>query len=1102
MRKLFNVVIICILTLVVKISFAQETTATLNGNVADEKGSAVAGATITIKHEPTGTYTYTQSNSKGIFVVPNLKVGGPYTITFTNVGFTADTLHDVNLVLGTNPDLNVNLQPATNTLTEVTVSASGRRAIASGTIVGRQQLSTLPTIGRSLSDFTRLTPQSNNNSFAGTNFRYNNFTLDGAINNDAIGFSNSFGGVSGGGQAGSAGAGTRTNPYSLESIQEVQVQLAPYDVKIGNFTGGSVNAVTKSGTNNFHGSIYGYGRNQSLVGKSVDGLKTKIGSDFHDYQTGFTLGGPIVKNKLFFFVNGELTRQQIPTFYNAGDPGAAMTLDEAQQIVSFLKANYNYDPGSYGAYKIFTKSNKLFGKLDWNIDSRSSLMIRGLYTDGWGNNLERTSTNFQFSSTDFTQYTKNLNFVAELKTKINNNVNNQAIVSYINVHEYRSFPASIDASGNTYNSPSAFMDIDNGRIWLGTWREASVYNMRQKTFEFTDNVTVNSGINKFTFGTHNEFYNLTYGFLNSWNGRWEYSKGLSSFLANQPSRIRGAFPFDEAKNNRTNLYDNLPGSNYKVALTSLYAEDELSLGKKLKLTPGVRVDYPFLSKDFSIDTALNKTPDYVSANPTYSHTSFKDLDNKWLGKATLSPRLGFTYNVNGDQSLVLRGGTGIFVGRMPFAWLGYASTLTGGNYGTIDFKNPPTGVSTPYTIPIAIDPNNLSDTVTKYAGAGASSTREVDIVDNNFKLPTIWRSNIAADIKFGNGYKATFDVMYTKTIYDVQFQQINIKDSSQYFSTGPTQTPVYVGGKLNSQYSNIYFLTNTKQGYRYNLTAQISKNTNNIRLGAKSLLNLNWSAAYTYGMSKDVSNGIRNSFQSNYELNPSINPENPGLAYSNFDLRHRIVASVATNWVWSPTNITSLAFFYAGQSGSPYSVIYTSSPFGNSSNAPLPFIPANQGQINLIDYTLSNGTVYTAAQQWVDLDNFIKNDNYLSKHRGEYAQRNGLRTPWNHELDMKLMHEFKFKNSSQSLQLSLDLFNVLNFLNNDWGHITFVTNVNNYTVNFLRFATDANGVKAGAPSTGYIPTFNFLPPANGEHYYTNDPINSRWQAQLGLKYSF
>ncbi|MFT4153618.1 carboxypeptidase regulatory-like domain-containing protein [Parafilimonas sp.] len=1084
---------------------AQETTATLNGIVTDAAGAPIAGATVQIKHEPTGTATNSITNNKGRMVVPNLRVGGPYTITISFVGFENEVLNDINLSLGENPDLAVSLKSSSNELKEVTVAA-GRKTPGSGLTVSRAQISSLPSLGRSLSDFTRLTPQSNNNSFAGTNFRYNNFTLDGAINNDAIGFSNSFGGQSGGGQSGTAGAGTRTNPYSIETIQEVQVQLAPYDVKLGNFTGGSVNAVTKSGTNDFHGSVYGYGRNQALVGKSVDGLKTKIGSDFHDYQAGFTVGGPIVKNKAFFFLSYELTRRQEPTFYNAGDVGAAMTTTEAEEIVSFMKSTYNYDPGTYGKYKIFTKSDKIFGRFDFNISPADNLMIRALYTSGRGNNIERTTTNFQFSSTDFTLFTKNLNLVAELKSKLSNSVSNQAVVSYIAVHEYRTYPAPLAADGSAFGTPATpFISIDNDRIWLGTWREASIYNMYQKTFEFTDNLTWTRGINKFTFGTHNEFYNLTYGFLNSWNGRWEYSSGLTAFLASQPSRVRGVFPLDsDVKNDRNSLYNNVPGSNYKVNLTSLYAQDELSLGKGFKLTPGIRIDYPFLGKKLSIDTALNSTPDYVSSNPTYSHTPFSDLNNKWLGTPTFSPRVGFNWDIKGNQSLILRGGTGIFVGRMPFAWLGYASTLTGATYGNIDYK--PSSI----TMGLAMDPTTLKDTVSKYGGTSASATRELDVVDNNFKLPAIWRSNVALDIKFNHGYKLTLDAMYTKTLYDVKFQQINIKDSTvQYFTTGPTQTPVYGSGsayKNNTQYSNIYFLTNTKEGYRYNLTAQLSKVTPAIKLGTDIALNLNWMLAYTYGLSKDVSNGIRNSFQSNYELNPTINPENASLAYSNFDLRHRIVGTIGGAFHWNEMNTTSITFFYSGQSGNPYSLIYTSSPFNNSSNAPLPYIPKNSSDINLADITDASGTVTkTAAQQWTELNNFISNDKYLSTRRGKYAERNGLRTPWNHELDLKLMHEFRLSrtNNQHILTISFDIFNVLNLLNNDWGHITFVTNVNNYTVNFLKFVKDANGVSPGLPSTGYTPTFNFLAPSTGvDHYYTNDPINSRWQGQFGIKYSF
>jgi len=1087
MYRLKLLFILCITgTLFMNSSVAQETAATLSGRVTDAKGSVVQGASIIVKHEPTGYSTGTQTNAKGIYVIPNLKVGGPYTIKISFTGFQEQTIDNINLTLGNNPDLNIDLKQDDKTLKEIVV-VGGRRASSSGINVGREQLKVLPSIGRSLGDFTRLTPQSNNNSFAGSNFRYNNLTVDGAINNDAIGFSNSFGGVSGGGQSGAAGAGTRTNPYSLDVIQEVQVQLAPYDVKLGNFTGGSVNAVTKSGTNEFHGSVYGYGRTQALVGKSVDGLKTKIGSDFHDYQYGVTIGGPIVKNKIFFIVNFEQTRRQEPTFYNVGDPGAAITATEAQQIAAQFQSK-GYDPGSYlGHYKIFTNSDKLFSRLDFNLNSNNTLTLRAIYTNGWGNNLERSSTNFQFGSTDFTQHTKNINLVGELKTKISYNLNNQLNISYINVHEYRDFPGTL----------SPFVDIDNGRIWAGTWREASIYNMRQKTIEISDNVTLTSGINKFTFGTHNELYDLSYGFINSWNGRWEYSRGVNSFLADNPSRVRGAFTTDASKlpNDRNAIYNNPPNP-FKVYLLSAYAQDEISLTRKFKITPGLRIDYSTVGNQPSLDPAINTTnPNYVSSNPTYSNTPFSQLTDKYLGKATFSPRLGFNFDVKGNGSLIIRGGTGIFVGRIPFAWMGYGYTLSGSTYGNIDWN----GINGSTKVPLAINPYGLKDTVTKYGGASRSATREIDIVDNNFKLPTVWRSNIAADIKLGNGYKLTVDFLYTKTIYDIKFQQINLKDSVSYFSTGPTQTPVYIGGKYNSQFSNVYFLTNTKDGYRYNLTAQISKVTNNIKVGSHKL-NLNWSAAYTYGYSKDVSNGIRNSWESNYNLNPSISPNNSQLAYSNFDLRHRIVATISGTFVWNEMNATSLSFFYSGQSGNPYSIIYQSAPFGNGSNAPLPYIPRDQNDINLKD----NGT-YTAAQQWADLSNFIEGDPYLKTRKGQYAERNGLRTPWVHDVDMKLMHEFKLSktNKQHALQISFDVFNVLNLLNNSWGHVNFVTNVNNYTANFLKFVADANGKAPGAPSTGYQPTFNFVRP-NGinNHYYTLDPINSRWQGQLGVKYTF
>ena len=319
MQRIFTRLLFVLFAMCPFLSFAQETTATLVGTLTDNNGKPVPDATVIVKHIPTGTVSGGQTNEKGHYTIPNLRVGGPYNIKITYVGYKDVDMNDITLSLGENSPINIALADNATELKEVKVT--GTRGAPGGTSVGRAQINTLPTLGRSLGDFTRLTPQSNNNSFAGTSFRYNNITMDGAINNDAIGFSNSFGGQSGGGQSGTAGAGTRTNPYSLDAIQEVQVQLAPYDVKLGNFTGGSVNAVTKSGTNEFHADAYVYGRpSGDFLGKSPDSLKTKLTS-FHDYQTGISVGGPIIKDKLFFFANGELTRRTEPTFYNAGDPG-------------------------------------------------------------------------------------------------------------------------------------------------------------------------------------------------------------------------------------------------------------------------------------------------------------------------------------------------------------------------------------------------------------------------------------------------------------------------------------------------------------------------------------------------------------------------------------------------------------------------------------------------------------------------------------------------------------------------------------------------------------------------------------------------------------
>ncbi len=1086
MKNKFIKVLFAFLLLAITLNnlVAQQTSAFLSGKVVDEMKIPLPGVNVQIVYLPLKKISATVTNDKGVFYVPNLSPGGPYQVLFSFIGYKPVAKDISSLSLGATTDLLVQMDPESQEIKSVEVV--GRSRVRNeGTVIKSSQLQLLPSVTHSLQDFTRMTPESNNNAYAGTNFRYNNITLDGAVNNDAISFSNSFGGTSGGGQAGTAGSGSRANPYSIDYIEQVQVQISPFDIKQGNFTGGSINAVTKSGTNEFKGDIYGFGKPSWMVGKDPQGKK--MASSFHDDIFGFSLSGAIKQNKLFYFINAEQTRKQEPSFFNAGDAGSPLSLADAQAITNQLKTKYNYDPGSYTDYNIQTNSDKLFGRLDYIINDKNSLMIRGIYTHGWGQNLERSTTNFQFGSTDFTQHTKNLSLVAQLKSSFSNNLYNDLMLSYINVHDYRDFPKPL----------SPFIDIASGKIWLGSWREASIYNTKQKTLEFTDNLTWIKGFNTFTLGTHNEFYKIDYGFLNSYNGRWEYSS-VANFLADKPSRIRSVYPLNSSQNS-VDFLNNNPDqiASFNVNFTSIYAQDEINL-ERLKISPGIRLDYQFVTNNPGLVSSLNNLKDVHTGN-TYTNTPFKDIKNTFFGKVLPSPRIGFTYDLNGDKSIVVRGGTGLFTGRIPMAWLGYAYTFPGTKFANIDVK--PSGTKS--VVPLVMDPSQLKSTIEGIYGTSASATREIDIVDNNFKMPEVWRSNLAVDLTFRNGYKLTLEGLYTKVINDVMFQNINIKDSAvTYLTSGPTATPIYKGGKNSNDYSNVYLLTNTKEGYRYNYTVKFSK-----VFERRGKLSGFANVAYTHGLSKDVANGIRNSWQSNFEVNPSVTPNNPDLAFSNFDLRNRIVTSWFLNIDWNERNKTSIGIFHSSQSGAPYSATYSTSPnpFGNSSNACLIYIPKNASELVFADITNSSGVVtYSAANQLKDFNDFIDNDKYLSKQRGKYAERNGLRTPWNHFIDMQLTHEFKFKvgKRNQSVQLMATIFNVANLISKNWGKIYFVTNVNNYTIPMLQFVNDANKVAPGA--TGYISTFNFLkyPDNNNNQYYTVDPINSRWQAQLGLKYNF
>ncbi|QKG57368.1 TonB-dependent receptor [Hymenobacter sp. BRD128] len=1118
-RTALRLAILFFLLLLGRLASAQVTTSSISGKVISDKNEDLIGVTVVATNVPTGTKRGTATEADGRFTIPNLAPGGPYTVTVTYVGYKEETINNVFLTLGNTTRLNFVLAAEAQALNEVVVVGNTQATkTGAGTNVGREALQQLPTISRSIQDFTRLDPRNSNNSFAGSSFRYNNITLDGAINNDAIGFSPSLGGVSG--TSGLPGGSARANPISLDAIQEIQAQVAPYDVKLGNFTGGSINAVTRSGTNDFHGSVYFYGRNQSITGKSVDGSDAKIGTAYHDHQEGFRIGGPIVKDKLFFFINGETARRTEPQFYGAGQPGSPVTTDLAQQITTKLQTTYGYNVGPYGDYNIYANSDKLFGRLDFNLNDKTSIALRHNYISAVASNLERSGSLFKFGSQDFNQNNVQNSTVLEVKSNFSNSLANNLILGYTNIHDFRTllngqadvFPA---VQINNVGTDPTKNYLGSNQILLGSDREASIFNQRQKTFEVTDNVTFYKGAHALTLGTHNEFYKIDYGFINSWNGRIEYNN-VAQFLNDQPSRIRGTY---NKTDNSYNYNFNNPSASFNINFYSAYLQDEWSIGDRLKITPGIRFDIASLPTKPALNSALVNNPanDARTLNQTYSHTAWQELNNGYLGQVQFSPRLGFNYDVKGDGSFVVRGGSGIFTGRVPFAWFGYAYYNNGVNFNSVDLNNiqngtigatgqpAGTGAGTKYLL--NQDPNKI------YAQLPASSqsTTEVNLIDNNFKMPQVWRSSLAFDFKLPTGTRFSIEGLYTKTIQDVKFENINLVDNATYFAQGPTLSPRYTGytfpgatsaaTKVNTGFSNAFFLTNTQQGYRYQLTGSVGQTVANL---------LDVTAAYTYGQSKDISNGIRNSPQSNWELNPALNVNDPALAYSNFDLRHRVVASLNLHHSLGQHFTGYFTSVLTYQSGSPYTWVYSNNPFGNGqANVELAFIPNSANDLVFV----STATA-TADQQRQQFDAFVNNDSYLSTRRGQYAERNAARTPWNNQADVRFMVEAKLGKldadatgavpTGHTLQISFDIINVGNLINNSWGRQYFVPNTFNSTLNTglavgSQFA-DANGnLNSSYNSTFNRPTFTFN---NNPATYSIDQLASRWQGQLGVRYLF
>jgi hypothetical protein len=1032
---------------------AQVTTASLTGTISDAKGT-LPGAGVKATHTPTGTVYTASTNNDGRYTITNMRTGGPYTIEVSYVGYQKAIVQDVTLKLGDTYIQSLLLTEEGKQLQEVIVSGKrdalfNSKKIGASTNISKEQLQNLPTISRSLQDFTRLTPQANGNSFGGINNRFNGLTIDGAVNNDAFGL----------GSTGAPGGQAATQPISLDAIQEIQVVLAPFDVTNSNAIGGGVNAVTRSGSNKVEGSAYFFGRNPNTIGRSVDGLNTKA-AEFHNYTYGLRVGAPIIKDKLFFFLSAE--RQSIvqPTSFNGGEPGA-VSIAEIDRIATVARNRYGYDIGTYTPFDAETRNDKIFARIDWNINAKNQLTLRHNYIKAYDDNISRSGTNFRMSTNLYRFNDKQHNSVLELRSAISNTLSNNLIIGYSRIRDTRAF------EGTPFPQIRVNGLLGNASVVFGNEASSTANELDQDIFEFTDNFKILANKHTFTVGTHNEFYKIRNLFVNNMNGSYTWST-IADFENNTKPAAATSTSIVPG--------DLRPAARFKAAQLGFYVQDEINAFPGFNLMVGLRADVPLV-----FDEPL--------ANPKVN-ASFPGYRTDQVPKSRIlvSPRVSFNWDLTGSRSVQLRGGAGLLTSRAPFVWI---SNQFSGNGMLTKSVSAANGAGT-----FIQDVNNQAA-----AGGVASNTAQISLIDQNFKLPQVLRGNLAVDFKLPYGIQATVEGLYSKTVNNVTYKNLNIKPSvaniAAGLSGGADTRPLYVNttaGRVNGvDFTEVYLLQNTNKGSAYNITGQLQKTWN---------MGLSAQFAYTYGKSEDINSGFSSTASSGFGGPAIVNdPQNPPLAYSNYDLRHRLVGALnySIRYGKNKASATTFSLFYAGKSGTPLTYIYNgdlngdnSLSSGNASND-LIFVPRSLADIKLVIIpavtTGSNPTpAISVADQWAALDKYINADPYLSKIRGQYSQRNGARLPWEHQFDVRIMQDLGtlIKGTKNSLQLSIDIVNVGNLLNKDWGKSYFV---NNNTYPLISYSTASGGGFTFRAPTDNIP-------------YTLSSFASRWQGQIGLRYNF
>ncbi len=1075
---------------------AQVTTSGLSGRVNTENNEALPGATVIAVHVPSGTQYATITNANGIYNLQGLRPGGPYTVDVSFIGYSSGKFSQLTLQLGEIFSLNVNLVESTVDVDEVLIigsRASAFRTEKTGatTNISNQQMNAMPTINRNISDIARISPYANGMSFAGGDGRSTNFTVDGANFNNNFGLSSR---LPGGG-----------NPISLDAIEEVQVVIAPFDIRQTNFIGGGINAITKSGTNKFKGSAYTYFNNQDMRGNKIGDV------DFGDRNVeskttyGFTLGGPIVENKLFFFVNGEyeVSPGQVVTWRpsNNGVANTDLSLSRAsaadmERVKKHLLDNYGYDAGSYTDYPADESNRKLLARIDWNINTANKLSVRYNYTknQGWSpTNGNSTDAGFRhngfdrisqyamaFSNSIYSQDNIVNSFSLDLNSRLSDKISNQFLTTYSKINDVRGsnsspFPFIDIMYGVTPNGNQILEPYISAGYELFTWNNGvnnNVFNVLNNTTFYLDNHKVTAGISY-------EYQMANNAYMRNGTGYYRYAS-IDDFL-NQ------AAPRDFAL---TYGYDGELSPAAEVAFNQigLYLQDEWNVFSGFKLSYGLRADY------------IQYIDNLITNNAIYNlDFGGRKIDTGvWpTPKVQVSPRVGFTYDLTGDQTLKLRGGTGIFTGRLPLVFFTNMPTNSGmvqGSYAAVTRYNTTTGAVT------SVDPNlaklagpiitdvsemikilNLPNTITPDKGL---LPRDINGIDSDFRMPQVWKSSLALDVEVPVDFPLSVIIegIYNKKINDVMLENYDLKqpDNTWQRFAGSDDRYIYPARTaLTYNNRNAYILTNNSDGWGA---------TANITVFAEPVSNLNLMAAYTITESKEISGMPGSNAASAYNGLIQVNgPHIPAVQRSQYVIPARAIGSASYRIPYAKNHMaTTVNLFYNGSSANGYSFTYSNDMNGDGYSTDLIYIPKEKGDIKFV----------SAADEDAFFK-FLEQDKYLKKNKGSYAEAYAARAPWLHRFDLRFSQDFSIKAAGtiNTLQFSLDFLNFGNLINSEWGVPKNMVVANNGRI--LRYegrdATNTPSFSMAKNSSG-----NYLT----ETYSTNYHFSQTWKLQFGVRYFF